>query len=174
MERTARAQIHQDKSKEAHRIYTSLVESPNSHGRPLLSNLGFIKRRLGNAEQAQGYYESALKEPVSIFDSNEASIERQLALSGLFACFHDSGATSVAESEIAAALTDYPDVTSSAICSAHLKMPIKEGPFQFAIGRQLESLLSTYSISITSPEGATGIAFLDGDPLVCVHQGRNA
>ncbi|KAL8969254.1 MAG: hypothetical protein Q9183_002085 [Haloplaca sp. 2 TL-2023] len=174
MERAARAQVRQGKLDEADSIYTSLLELPNIRRRSLLTNLGFIKRQLGNAEEARGYYERAIKECVSNFDCNDVSVERHIALSGLFACFHTLGANPDADSEVAAALIDYPGVIFPATCATHLKMPIKEGPFHFAISRQLESLLSTCSVSVTNPEGFSGVAFLDADPLGCVHHGRTA
>ncbi|KAL8703035.1 MAG: hypothetical protein Q9201_003781 [Fulgogasparrea decipioides] len=163
-ERIAWAQAHQGKYTEAFENYSHLLAVPDVPRRAILSNLGFIQGRLGNLEKAKSFFESAL---LHSNDMSERAVQQLYAHSGLFTCLRRMGANPEDTAEVAGSLVRYLDVTNRLFRSTYHKLPIKEGPFHFAVTRQLESLLSTCSIPVDSDDGVPGIAFVDADPLDC-------
>ncbi|KAL8998807.1 MAG: hypothetical protein Q9188_006027 [Gyalolechia gomerana] len=171
LERIAWAQVHQEKYEVAHQNYSTLLGLPTFPRGATLSNLGFIERKLDDMDRAMSSYKSALS---NLADGLEDSVEQLCAKSGLFACLLTSGASPEDCPEVSSSLIPYVDVSSHLLHLPNLKSHIIDGPFHFAISRQLESLLSTCSIPVTTNDELAGVAFVDANPLACLSESRSA
>ncbi|KAI4123158.1 MAG: hypothetical protein LQ338_005407 [Usnochroma carphineum] len=134
LERMAWAQILQKKYEEAHKTYSLLLKLPENLHSVIFSNLGFIERRLGRAEQARSCFMKAL----GPMDESR----------GLYACLKKLGASPEDDPKVGEALTRHGDRMSQLFQPAGFRNPINDGPFEFAMARQLEALLCTCRIPI--------------------------
>ncbi|KAL8724581.1 MAG: hypothetical protein Q9181_006764 [Wetmoreana brouardii] len=164
LERIAWAQVHRERYTDAHETYKHLSAIPGVPRRAILSNLAFLQGKLGNWAEAKSFFESAL---LHSSGTSEHTVQQLYARSGLFACLRRMDANPEDTAEVAGSLIPYPDVISPLFRSTYHKLPIKDGPFHFAITRQLESLLTTCSIPVDTDKEVRGIAFVDADPLNC-------
>ena len=195
LERNAWTQVYQRKYKEADSTYSRLS---SLHGityhqqRMIFSNRGFIKRRLGQFAQALSHYESALDTPscgfrelCSHFTASGNKSHPSMAdflysgevlyrLSGLFTCLVKLAGDFENNRAISAFTVRYIDGNAALFSLPHPGFRSLEDPLQFAITRQLETLLSTSSIPVDGKGGLSGIAFVDANPLNCIYNGRCA
>ncbi|KAL8898392.1 MAG: hypothetical protein Q9207_006726 [Kuettlingeria erythrocarpa] len=72
LERLAWAQVKQQKFKEAHKSYSFLLKLPKNQRRIILSDLGFIELKLGDAQHAK----LTLEETLRLCDSTTSSVEQ--------------------------------------------------------------------------------------------------
>ncbi|KAL8809234.1 MAG: hypothetical protein Q9200_003596 [Gallowayella weberi] len=171
LERLAWAQAQQGKYEEAHRSYTTLLAHPDIPHHVILSNIGFLERRLGRIEMAKKSFEKALEA-----NTSGNAIDLLYARSGLYTCIHKLGGDPADHPEIAGYLVECFDAIPIVLrcCSAYFKPSFGRLPFQFAISRQLETLLSSCSVPVQDENGLPGIVFVDADPLGCLYTGRVA
>ncbi|KAL8687697.1 MAG: hypothetical protein Q9218_006204 [Villophora microphyllina] len=170
LERAAWAQFHQEKYAAAQTNYLLLLDLLGlPQCRVILSNLGLIESRLGNMGKARMHYEAALSPTPGM-----PGIDILHARSGLFACLQETGAMAEENLEVAASLVRYDDAIAPWFRQTQPKLPIRDGPFCFAMARQLETLLTTCSIRVTDDRGIVGFALVDADPLGCLVEGRAA
>ncbi|KAL8850495.1 MAG: hypothetical protein Q9221_004543 [Calogaya cf. arnoldii] len=173
LERMAWAQIKQDKYEEAHASYSRLLRLPKIRHQTILVNLGFIERKLGRIENAKRRYLEALEATES-----RSAIDRLHARSGLYVCLLRLGALPEDHPEVGPFLVHRLDLLPLSLCSrSHpttFGVSCEGFPLQFTLSRHLESLLSTCSIPISLDNDTSGIAFVDADPLGCLHEGRFA
>jgi len=192
LERVAWTQVYQEKYEEADRNYTHLLDRTSFKRRTLLSNRCFIKRRLGQYQEAQKLYEIALQglpsgsqehgtmstESSDGYQGHECGVSSTMdilySLSGLFSCLVELHINCEYNQEISGVFVEYIDVSAALAISSYVPFPFSENPLHFAIVRQLESLLSVCSIPVKRKNGETGISFVDGDLLNCVLEGRFA
>ena len=167
LERVALTQVYQEQDREAHASYTRLLGQDLSARPIILSNLGFIERRLRQYSEAKKHYECSLKE-------SKSEADNVLARSGLSTCLRGLDADPLVIANIWPSSILYVDVNSALSLSPSLVSPFREGPFSFAIARQLESLLSVCSIPLKDDQSPRGIAIMDADPLNCLYEGRVA
>ena len=166
LERMALTQVHQDHNREAQASYTRLLIHQISPRPTILSNLAFIERRLRQYSEAKKHYESSLKELNGVDDV--------LARSGLSTCLRGLKADPEKLANVWPSSIKYVDVNTALSVSPNLVSPFGDGPFSFAIARQLESLLSVCSIPLKDDHGSRTIALMDADPLNCLYEGRVA
>lgn len=167
LERTAWAQVQQEKYDDAHMTYSLLLKMPESQQYTILSDLGFIERALGRVEQAKSSFIKALKSD----DESLETVEQLLVRSGLYACITELGSNPEDHAEVAKALSRYDNGMTGVFNLPTSILPIDDGPFSFPMKRQLESLLFTCSIPVRNDHGVAGIALMDADPLNCLHEG---
>ena len=171
VERVAWAQVHQAKNEEAFLSYKLLLDKQPSEHRIVVSNLGFIKKRLGYFLDAKNYYEEVIQ---TSGNDDTAGIVCVYAQSGLFSCLNTLGAEIEIMSQTSRSLIPYVDINLVLSSSSHLGSPFKGNSFDFALSRQLESLLSVCRIPISGHKGISGIAFVNADPLHNIYVGRVA
>lgn len=172
VERIAWAQVQQQKHDEATKNYFLLLKAPSMQHQSVTinSNLGFIAKTMAKFEEAKLFFQRALG---SSDDGATHEIQQLYARSGLYNCLNKLAQDPEADSGIAKALTQHVNFTSLLLGSP--KSTFSEGgSFQFAMARQLETLLSTCSIPVQKSERVSGIAFVDADPLNSLHEGRCA
>ena len=69
----------------------------------------------------------------------------------------------------------YDDFGSPFFHSSSARIPMHDdGPFNFAIARHLETLLSSCCVQVENNEGIAGTALLNADPLNSVQKGDNS
>ena len=170
MERIAWAKINRGKYEQAYEIYDRFLDQGSASHRIILSNLGFIKSRLGQFADAQSFYERALQE---LSSESINTINEVFARSGLSACLRRLGATPESIADLSASSIQYIDVNNALSDVECLGSSFRESPFDFVISRHLESLLSLCSIPVKG-KGVSGIMFVDADPLDCMYVGRGA
>ncbi|KAI4134118.1 MAG: hypothetical protein LQ341_006080, partial [Variospora aurantia] len=168
VERIAWAQVKQEEYEAAFDNYMLLFESSTNNRQVVLSNLGFIQRKLGHLERAQSFF----KEALDVSDAPLDSSGQLHARSGLYACLRQLGFNPEEHEGIAKSLVQNVDDILLAPSASSLGIPIKSKPLLFACNRHLEALLTSCSISVTNNEGIAGIVFVDADPLYCAHAGR--
>ncbi|KAL8650022.1 MAG: hypothetical protein Q9210_004072 [Variospora velana] len=168
VERIAWAQVKGEEYEAAFENYMLLFKSSTNDRQIILSNLGFIQRKLGHLERAQSFFKEALDVSDALLDSNEQLYAR----SGLYACLRLLGVNPEEHVDIAKSLVQNVDFILPAYSASSLGIPIKYKPLLFACIRHLEALLTSWSISVTDNEGISGIVFVDADPLYCAHAGR--
>ena len=168
LERLAFTQVSLAHSMEARDNYLRLLSRQNSARHIVLSNLGFIERRLHHISAAESYYQQSLDEPESHDDV--------LARSGLCTCLRELNADIESIDNAWPTSIRYIDVNAVLSPPSSLEKPIIEGQFSFAILRQLECILSFCSIPIagSSDPDSHAIALVDVDPLNCNHRSRAA
>ena len=171
LERIAWTQTNQKRHEEAEKSYALLETQAFSQHWIVLSNLGFLKRRLGQVEEAKALYMRILDET-----SRECSkyVDRLSAQSGLFTCLCELGANSETIPRISGLLLKYIDVNVLLPQSRNHLSPFNSNRFSFTLARHLETLLSTCSISVQGAEGDAGMLLTDADPLNCAYKGRCA
>ncbi|KAI4117733.1 MAG: hypothetical protein LQ338_007498 [Usnochroma carphineum] len=171
LERTAWAQVRQEKYKEAYDNYLRLVDVPNlrTRRRTIQSNLGYIMNRLGDMEHAKLHFKRALSGPS---ETSQEEVERLCARSALFACLRKSDARPEDNDEISKVLVRHIDIISPLFQTIDSSFLIADCRFHFTITRQLELLLTTCSVPVTDGRGNHGVAFVDANPLDCRSQGR--
>ena len=167
LERIALIQAYRGLDRDALASYLRLLDWRSPARKIVLSNLGFISRRLGRFAEAKAYYERSLAESGS-------ETENEFVRSGLSICLRELGNYPNNFSNIETSTIDYVDVNSLLSRLPARFSPFAKEEFAFALERHLESLVSMYSLSIKTDDGHRGIAFVDGDPLECVYAGRNA
>lgn len=195
--------VRQGRDDEADKEYEQLLNGSKLQRRTLLSNRAFVKRRLGQFEEAETLYKNAIRELDSEFPGdahgspeprtepsvlsdgsqerwNRFAYKRNLLylLSGIFVCLGKltESPNSAKESRyISSNFTAYIDVNALLASSTHLKHLLLEDPLHFPIVRQLESCLSVCSIPVKGDnETNPCVAFVDADPLNCIYEGRVA
>ncbi|KAL8671799.1 MAG: hypothetical protein Q9168_003722, partial [Polycauliona sp. 1 TL-2023] len=173
LERLAWAQIKQDKYEEAHRSYSRLLDLPKIRRQAILVNLGFIERKLGRIEEAKRLFEEALQS-----NGSGSAIDQTCAQSGLYACLRKYATSPEDHPEVGPYLVGcqgvMPPLLRSHFHPTTFELPCQGFPLQFTLSRHLESLLSTCSVPINIENDTSGIAFVDADPLSCIHEGRHA
>ena len=193
-------QAHQYKYKEADASYAQLSTGISPSRGSFLSNRGFIKRRLGKFKEARSLYTQALAEfrngadrtpgderrvasPPPMADERSAESRNNLplnadvlyVLSGLHSSMVPLPEAVEKIAGIETFVTDYVDINLRLNELPRPRMATSsDDPLHFAVGRQLECLLSVCSIAITGEKDDIGIAFLDADPLNSACLGRNA
>lgn len=136
--------------------------------RTLLSNLGFLKRRLGKFADAQEFYVHAIEE----FTGDKT--KEIFARSGLSSCLRSLGATPERLDRLSASSIKYIDINDTLSQLQYLQSPSKDDhPFGFILSRYLETLLSLCSIRVKGKD-VSGIMFVDANPVECAYEGRNA
>ena len=174
LERIAWAKVNQRQQhqyEEASEIYTRFLDQGSGRRRTLLSNLGFVKRKIGQFADAKEFYERAINEGSK---SQSFDTDKIFAKSGLSSCLRSLRATPESIDRQAASSIKYIDINDTFSQLQYLLLPSKEHhPFDFVVLRHLEILLSVCSIPIKS-NGVSGIMFLNADPVECAHEGRNA
>lgn len=168
VERIAWAQVKQEEYEAAFENYMLMLKSSTNDRQVVLSNLGFIQRKLGHLERAQSFF----KEALDVSDTPLDSSGQLHARSGLYACLRQLGVNPEEHEGIAKSLVQNVDDILLAPSASSLGIPIKSKPLLFACTRHLEALLTSCSISVTNNEGIAGIVFVDADPLYCAHAGR--
>ena len=170
-ERIAWAKVNQGYYAEASAIYTQFLDQRSPSCRTLLSNLGFLKRKLGKFSDAQEFYARALEESTG-YKFNKTN--KIFARSGLSSCLRSLRATPESIDRLSASSINYIDINDTLSQVQYLQPPIKDDhPFGFVLSRYLETLLSLCSIPIKGKD-VSGILFIDADPVECAHEGRNA
>ena len=166
-ERIAWAKVNQGQYEQASEIYNRFLEQGFASRGIVLSNLGFIKRRLGQFADAQAFYERALQEP----NRESTSLTNKIfARGGLCSCLRSLGATLERNDRRSASSIEYIDINDTLSQFQFLHSPNKDCLFDFVISRHLETLLSTCSIQVKEK----GIMFVDADPMECGYEGRGA
>ena len=169
-ERIAWAKVNLGQYEQASEIYNRFLKQGSASRQILFSNLGFIKRRLGQHVDAQNFYELALQEPYS---TSTHSINRIFARGGLSSCLRSLRATPERVDALSASSIKYIDINDTLSQVQHLSSPNREDPFGLVLSRHLETLLSLCSVPIKRKD-VLGIIFVDADPVECVYDGRNA
>lgn len=167
LERVALTQAYQEQNRKAHASYMRLLAQQSSAHQIILSNLGFIERRLRQFSEAKIHYEWSL-------EASRSGTDDVLARSGLSTCLRKLDTDPEELADVWPSSIRYVDVNSALSLSPHLISPFREEAFSFAIARQLESLLSVCSIPLKGDQSSRGIAFMDADPLNCLYVGRIA
>ena len=167
-ERIAWAKVNQGHYEQASAIYTRFLDQGFASRRTLLSNLGFLKRRLGKFADAQEFYVHAIEEPTGY------EMNRIFARSGLSSCLRSLRAKPESIDRLSASSIRYIDINDTLSQVQYLQSPSTEDhPFGFVLSRYLEILLSLCSIPIKGQD-VSGILFIDADPVECAYEGRNA
>ncbi|KAL8808168.1 MAG: hypothetical protein Q9182_000232 [Xanthomendoza sp. 2 TL-2023] len=102
LERLAWAQAQQEKYEEAHRNYSTLLALPDIPHHVVLSNIGFLERKLGRVKMAKKSFEKALEA-----NTSGNAIDLLYARSGLYTCIHKLGNDPADHPEIAGYLVEY-------------------------------------------------------------------
>ena len=169
-ERIAWAKVNRGQHEQASEIYNRFLEQGSASRRTLLSNLGFIKRRLGQLTDARKFYERALQETNG---ESTYSTDKSFTRDGLSSCLRSLGATPERIDEVSASSIKSIDINHTFSQFQYLHSPDKEDhPFGFVLLRHLETLLSLCSIRIKG-KGVSGIMFVDADPVECASDGRS-
>ncbi|KAL8861154.1 MAG: hypothetical protein Q9178_002370 [Gyalolechia marmorata] len=150
VERIAWAQVQQQKHNEATKNYFLLLKTPSMqhHSATINSNLGFIAKTKGKFEEAMPFFRRALG---SSDDGATHEIQQLYARSGLYNCLAKLDQDPEGDSGIAKALIQHVNFTPLLLGSP--KIAFSQGrSFQFAMARQLETLLSTCSIPVQNSE----------------------
>ena len=167
-ERIAWAKVNQGHYEQASAIYTRFLDQGSASRRILLSNLGFLKRKLGKFADAQEFYVHAIEEPTG------HEMNRIFARSGLSSCLRSLRARPESIDRLSASSIQYININDTLSQIQHLQSPSTEDhPFGFVLSRYLEILLSLCSIPIKGQD-VSGILFIDADPVECAYEGRNA
>ena len=170
LERIAWADVNLGQYEQAFRTYYSFLDHESASRQTLFSNLGFIKRRLGQHVDAQGFYELALQESST---KSAHSINTIFARGGLSSCLRSLRATPESVDAHSASSIKYLDINDTLSQVQHLNSPTREDPFGLVLSRHLETLLSLCSVPIKRND-VLGIMFIDADPVECAYDGRNA
>ncbi|KAL8941806.1 MAG: hypothetical protein Q9216_002044 [Gyalolechia sp. 2 TL-2023] len=171
IERQAWARVTQQKFETAHKNYSLLLKLPENQRGIILSNLGFIEWKLGNFQKAKSFFEESLR----LGDTSISSVEQLYARSAWYACLNKLVIRPEDDPQIACSLMRHVDFVSPFFRSSSARIPTNDdGPFQFAMERHLETLLSSCSVPVENNEGTAGIAFLDADPLDSAHKGDSS
>lgn len=145
-ERIAWAKVNRGQYEQASEIYNRFLEQGSASRRTLLSNLGFINRRLGQLTDAQKFYERAFQE---IKGESTYSVDKIFTRGGLFSCLRCLGAIPERINELSASSIKYIDINHTFSQLKYLHSPDKEDhPFGFVLSRHPETLLSLCSIRI--------------------------
>ena len=167
-ERIAWAKVNQGHYEQASTIYTHLLDQGSDSRRILLSNLGFLRRRLGKYADAQEFYVHAIEE------STGHHTNKIFARSGLSSCLRSLRATPESIDRLSASSIEYININDILSQVQYLQSSSKEDhPFGFVVSRYLETLLSLCSIPIKGKD-VSGIMFIAADPVECAYEGRNA
>ena len=167
-ERISWAKVNQGHYEQASAIYTRLLDQGSDSRQTLLSNLGFLKRRLGEFADAKEFYVHAIEE------STGHKTNKIFARSGLSSCLRSLRATAESIDRLSASSIEYISVNDILSQVQDLQSSSKEvHPFAFVVSRYLETLLSLCSIPIKGKD-VSGIMFIDADPVECAYEGRNA
>ena len=167
-ERIAWAEVNQGHYEQASAIYNRFLDQGCASRQILLSNLGFLNRRLGKFADAQKFYVHAIGESTGHKNS------RMFARSGLSSCLRSLRATPESIDRLSASSIKYIDINDTLSQVQYLQSPSKDDhPFGFVLSRYLENLLSICSIPIKGKD-VSGIIFIDADPVECALEGRNA
>ena len=164
LERLAWAQASRGKCEDACNSYEMLRDTyPSTSQKKLLSNLAFLKRRMGQISEAKRLFQSAL----DLAEDTPAQFDADLfARSGLY-----NTLTAVSENTLAATLVPqsmlpYLDLSVSLDSIVPNVFAFENLPMSFAILRHLEYQLCLCSVDVRdSGDGSPCIAFVDGDPL---------
>ena len=170
-ERIAWVKVDQGQDEKASEMYTGLLGQNPASRQVLLSNLGFVKRRLGQFADAKVFYERAIDEKINNdcrYESNKI-----FARSGLSSCLRSLRATPESIDEQSDSSLKYIDINDTLSQVRYMHLPSKENSFDFVASRHLEILLSICSIPIKG-NGVSGIIFIDADPVECAYEGRPA
>ncbi|KAL9046891.1 MAG: hypothetical protein Q9214_000395 [Letrouitia sp. 1 TL-2023] len=171
LERIAFAQVNQQEYEAACRNYERLLNEQSSHHQTILSNLGFLHRRLGRFPEAKCFFEKAINASNSDYSSGVIRLHAQ---SGLFPCLMQLSNELEIVSQLSQSFIPYIDINASLSSLSHTISPFEGDALDFALSRQLESLLSICSIPICGENGISGIALVDADPLNVSYEGRGA
>ena len=167
-ERIAWAKVNQGLYEQASAIYTGFLDQGSTSRPTLLSNLGFLKRRLGQFADAQEFYVHAVEE------STVRQTNKIFARSGLSSCLRSLRAPPESIDRLSASAIEYIDINDTLSQAQCLQSSGKEDhPFGFVVSRHLETLLSLCSIPIKGKD-VSGVMFVDADPVECGYEGRNA
>ena len=167
-ERIAWAKVNQGHYEQASAIYTRLLDQGFASRQTLLSNLGFLKRRLGKFADAQEFYVHAIEE----FTGDKTN--KIFARSGLSSCLRSLRATPESIDRLSASSIQYIDINDTLSQVQYLQSASKDDhPFGFVLSRYLETLLSLCSIQVKGKD-VSGIMFVGADPVECAYEGRNA
>ena len=167
-ERIAWAKVNQGHYEQASAIYNRFLDQGYASRQVLLSNLGFLNRRLGKFADAQEFYLHAIEE------STGYKTSKMFARSGLSSCLRSPRATPEIIDQLSASSIKYIDINDALSQVQYLQSPSKDDhPFGFVLSRYLETLLSLCSIPIKGKD-ISGIIFIDADPVECAYEGRNA
>ncbi|KAF7507703.1 hypothetical protein GJ744_010132 [Endocarpon pusillum] len=171
LEKIAWVQARQEKYDEACRNYTELAAQLSVRHPTILSNLGFLQRRLGQLQEAISSYKDALSEYFRQFGDAAGNFHACIYLHfSLLELGEETGAISVIpNSDI-----KYINVNSSLSQLVLMKSPFDDSPLHFALERQLEFLLSSCCIPVGENQNASALAFVDADPLNSFLEGRGA
>ena len=170
MERIAWAQAHQDRNESARNTYVCLLDEQSSQRQTVLSNLAFIMRRLGRFQEAKSLYAEA----ASLSGSNNTSGFTYLcAQSGLFSCLNKFGSEDEI-SRVSKSLIQHLNMNLLLSGSPPSVLQVNGDALDFAISRQLESLLAICSIPVRQENGVSGVALVDADPLNVLYEGRGS
>ena len=168
LERIAWARVNQGHYEEASAIYNCLLNQGFGSHRTLLSNLGFLNRRLGKFADAQKFYMHAIEELAG------DKTNKVFARSGLSSCLRSLRATPESIDRLSASTIKYIDINDTLSQVQYLQSPGKDDhPFGFVLSRYLETLLSLCSIPVRGKD-VSGIMFVGADPVECAYEGRNA
>ena len=167
-ERIAWAKVNQGHYEEASAIYNSFLNQGCASRQILLSNLGFLNRRLGKFADAREFYKHAIEE------STGHKTSKMFARSGLSSCLRSLGAPPESIDRLSASSIKYININNTLSQVQYLQSPGKDDHhFDFVLSRYLETLLSLCSIPIKGKD-VPGIIFIDADPVECAYEGRNA
>ncbi|KAI4112482.1 MAG: hypothetical protein LQ345_006378, partial [Seirophora villosa] len=167
MERIAWAQVKQEKYEAAFKNYMLLLKLSTINRQVIISNLGFIQRKLGHPEQAKSFFNEALE----VRDAHLESSEQLHARSGLYACLRQLGVNPDEHVDIAKSLVQHVDFIPPAYSVSSLDIPIESRSLRIAFTRHLETLLTSWSIPVTTNEGTPGVVFVDADPVCAQYAG---
>ena len=163
LERVAWTQANQGKNNDASAIYSRLRGMEClTRNKTLLSNLAFLKQRVGETEQARDLYRNAMFSP----DEHPTDLTSDVfARSGLYNTLLADGNLQAAAVVMPGSLARYIDVNAILKTSDSPILPLEDRPIHFALQRQLEYQLSACSVFVDTVDGAPCVALVDGDPL---------
>lgn len=167
LERLVLTQAHRQHNREAYASYMRLLGQHSFARQTILSNLGFIGRRLLKFTEVKEQYKC-------FFEESKSGADNVFARSGFSICLRELDANPEKLADVWPSSIRYIDVNSALSPSPSLSSPFTEEPFAFAMGRQLESLLSVCSIPIQGDQSSRGIALVYPDPLNCDCNSRTA
>ncbi|KAL9015987.1 MAG: hypothetical protein Q9185_006647 [Variospora sp. 1 TL-2023] len=154
VERIAWAQVKQEEYEAAFENYMLLFKSSTSDRQVVLSNLGFIQRKLGHLERAQSFF----KEALDVSDAPLDSSGQLHARSGLYACLRQLGVNPEEHEGIAKSLVQNVDDILLAPSASSLGIPIKSKPllFQFKFLVQCQEFIKQQHPENPSRLGISG------------------
>ena len=178
LERIAWAQVKLGCYEKAAQTYGQLLKLFNDSGvrsqrlrQILLVNCGYVQRRLDAFEEAEMLYNKAITEAqLSEIQSRDAIT----AHSGLFGCSSRDSVSIVDARDEEASLIESVSVELSKFGTGRNMSLFEDCRFRFVFERHLEMMLSIACVSVPGKGNDEGMAFIDADPLNCIHEGRTA